>query len=312
MTHHHTAFVFPGQGSQSAGMGKDVAEAFPEAREVFDSIDEGLGFAISRLCFDGPEEELRLTENTQPAILTVSTAIQAVLKTRGQLRPDIVAGHSLGEYSAMVAAGGLSAVEAARVVRQRGRFMQQAVPAGFGAMAAILGPSLEEVHSICQEAAEGEVVAPANINAPGQTVIAGTKGAVERAIQIAKARGIRRSLLLPVSAPFHCELMRPAEEKLKPVLDAAPIRNLEVPLMSNVDASPVGTDHAIRNALIRQVVSPVRWLEAVQRMIQMGVKRFVEVGPGSVLTGLIRRIDPNVEMITINDRKSLEHALAMK
>jgi [acyl-carrier-protein] S-malonyltransferase len=308
---HHTAFVFPGQGSQVAGMGKDVAEAFPEARQVFEAIDQALGFPISRLCFEGPEEELKLTENTQPAILAVSSAIYAVLKARAGLRPDMVAGHSLGEYSAIVAAGGLSAVEAAMVVRQRGRFMQEAVPAGSGAMAAVLGPSLEEVQSICQEASQGEVVAPANINAPGQIVIAGTKTAVERALEIAKGRGVRRSVLLPVSAPFHCELMRPAEERLKPVLEAAAIRSLEFPLMSNVDASPVGTDHAIRNALVRQVVSPVRWLESVHKMIEMGVKRFVEVGPGSVITGLIRRIDPNVQTITINDKKSLEQALAM-
>jgi [acyl-carrier-protein] S-malonyltransferase len=309
---HHTAFVFPGQGSQVAGMGKDVAEAFPEARQVFEAIDQALGFPISRLCFEGPEEELKLTENTQPAILAVSSAMYAVLKARARLRPDMVAGHSLGEYSAIVAAGGLSAVEAATVVRQRGRFMQEAVPAGSGAMAAVLGPSLEEVRSICQEASLGEVVAPANINAPGQIVIAGTKTAVERALEIAKSRGVRRSVLLPVSAPFHCELMRPAEERLKPVLEAAAIRSLEFPLMSNVDASPVGTDHAIRNALVRQVVSPVRWLESVHKMIEMGVKRFVEVGPGSVITGLIRRIDPNVQTITINDRKSLEQALAME
>jgi [acyl-carrier-protein] S-malonyltransferase len=306
---HNIAFIFPGQGSQVTGMGKDVAEAFPEARETFEQIDQALGFSISRLCFEGPDEELKLTENTQPAILAVSSAIHAVLRARGSLRPDIVAGHSLGEYSAMVAAGGLPAAEAARIVRMRGAFMQAAVPVGTGAMAAILGPSLEEIREICAEASQGEVVAPANINAPGQIVIAGTKAAVERAMQVAKSRGVRRSLLLPVSAPFHCELMLPAEEKLKPILDAAPIRNLDIPLMSNVDASPIGTDHAIRNALIRQVVSPVRWLEGVQKMIEMGVHKFVEVGPGSVLTGLIRRINPEVETISINDRKSLETAL---
>src|SRR5688572_15885383 len=198
---HNIAFVFPGQGSQVTGMGKDVAEAFPEARETFEQIDEALGFSISRLCFEGPDEELKLTENTQPAILAVSSAIHAVLRKHGSLRPDMVAGHSLGEYSAMVAAGGLPAAEAARIVRMRGEFMQAAVPVGTGAMAAILGPSLEEIREICTEAAQGEVVAPANINAPGQIVIAGTKAAVERAMQIAKSRGVRRSLLLPVSAP---------------------------------------------------------------------------------------------------------------
>lgn len=309
MTQHQIAFVFPGQGSQAAGMGKDIAEAFPEARAVFEEIDETLGFAISTLAFEGPDDELKLTENTQPAILAVSSAIHAVLRNHSPARPDIVAGHSLGEYSAMVAADGLRPAEAARIVRMRGRFMQEAVPVGTGAMAAILGPSLEEIRVICQEASQGEVVSPANINAPGQIVIAGTRAAVERAMQIAKSRGARRSLLLPVSAPFHCDLMKPAEEKLKPVLDAAPIRSLSVPLMSNVDASPIGTDHAIRNALIRQVVSPVRWVDGIQKMIDMGVRRFVEVGPGTVLAGLIKRINPDVETTSINDRKSLEEFL---
>lgn len=310
MTQHQIAFVFPGQGSQVAGMGKDIADAFPEAREVFEKIDQALGFPISKLCFEGPDEELKLTENTQPAILAVSSAIHAVMRARGSLQPDIVAGHSLGEYSAIVAAGGLTPAQAARIVRQRGRFMQEAVPVGTGAMAAILGPSLEEIRQICQEASQGEVVSPANLNAPGQIVIAGAKAAVERAMQIAKSRGVRRMILLPVSAPFHTDLMRPAEERLKPVIEEAPIRNLEVPLMSNVDASPIGTDHAIRNALIRQVVSPVRWIDGIQKMIEMGVRRFIEVGPGSVLSGLIKRINPDVEAIAINDRKSLEGILS--
>ena len=310
MTQHQIAFVFPGQGSQVAGMGKDIADAFPEAREVFEKIDKALGFPISKLCFEGPDEELKLTENTQPAILAVSSAIHAVMRARGSLQPDIVAGHSLGEYSAIVAAGGLTPAQAARIVRQRGRFMQEAVPVGTGAMAAILGPSLEEIRQICQEASQGEVVSPANLNAPGQIVIAGAKAAVERAMQIAKSRGVRRMILLPVSAPFHTDLMRPAEERLKPVIEEAPIRNLEVPLMSNVDASPIGTDHAIRNALIRQVVSPVRWIDGIQKMIEMGVRRFIEVGPGSVLSGLIKRINPDVEAIAINDRKSLEGILS--
>lgn len=310
MTQHQIAFVFPGQGSQVAGMGKDIADAFPEAREVFEKIDQALGFPISKLCFEGPDEELKLTENTQPAILAVSSAIHAVMRARGSLKPDIVAGHSLGEYSAIVAAGGLTPAQAARIVRQRGQFMQEAVPVGTGAMAAILGPSLEEIRQICQEASQGEVVSPANLNAPGQIVIAGAKAAVERAMQIAKSRGVRRMILLPVSAPFHTDLMRPAEERLKPVIEEAPIRNLEVPLMSNVDASPIGTDHAIRNALIRQVVSPVRWIDGIQKMIEMGVRRFIEVGPGSVLSGLIKRINPDVEAIAINDRKSLEGILS--
>jgi [acyl-carrier-protein] S-malonyltransferase len=306
---HETAFVFPGQGSQFAGMGRDVAERFPEARQLFEEIDSALNFPISRLCFEGPEDELKLTENTQPAILAVSSAIDAVLRTRGKARPDIVAGHSLGEYSAIVAAGGLTAAQAATIVRSRGQFMQEAVPVGQGAMAALIGPSLEEVQAICEAAAEGEVVSPANINAPGQIVIAGTRAAVERAMEVAKSRGVRKSVMLPVSAPFHCALMKPAEERLTPVLEAAAFRDLEFALVTNVDASPVGTDHAVRNALVRQVTSPVRWVDSVQKMIEMGVKRFVEVGPGSVLTGLIRRIDKSVETVTINDADSLERFL---
>ena len=306
---HRTAFVFPGQGSQYAGMGKDVAEAFPAARQLFEEVDDTLGFSLSRLCFDGPEEELKLTRNTQPAILTVSAAIDRVLRQESALRPGILAGHSLGEYSAIVSAGGLTPAQGAAVVQQRGTFMQEAVPVGAGAMAAILGPSLEEIQSICDEAAEGEVVSPANINAPGQIVIAGAKAAVQRAMDIAKKRGVRKSLLLPVSAPFHCALMKPAEEKLRPVLDAAPFQTLGVPVVSNVDAAPVATDGAVRNALLRQVCSPVRWVESVQKMIAMGVIRFVEVGPGSVLTGLIKRIDPTVELITINSAESLKAAM---
>lgn len=307
---HELAYIFPGQGSQFAGMGKDIAERFPEARETFEAIDEALGFAISRLCFDGPEDELKLTANTQPAILAVSSAIDTVLAARGSRRPDIVAGHSLGEYSAIVCAGGLKAADAAKLVRSRGEFMQEAVPAGEGAMAALIGPSLEEVESICTEAAEGEVLSPANINAPGQIVIAGSRAAVERALEVAKARGVRKSVMLPVSAPFHCDLMAPAAERLGPLLEAAPFRDLLFPLMTNVDASPVGTDHAVRNALARQVVSPVRWIESIERMIELGVKRFVEVGPGSVLAGLIRRINRDVETINVNNAESLESFLA--
>lgn len=307
---HELAFVFPGQGSQFAGMGKDVAERFPEARAVFDSVDAALGFPISRLCFEGPEEDLKLTENTQPAILAVSSAMHAVIRARSKKRPDIVAGHSLGEYSAIVAAGGLPAAEAAQIVRARGRFMQEAVPVGAGAMAAVIGPSLEEVQSICDEAAGGEVLSPANMNAPGQIVIAGTKAAVDRAIEVARGRGIRKCLLLPVSAPFHCALMKPAEERLHPLLEGAPFRDLEMAVVTNVDASPVGTDHAVRNALTRQVTSPVRWVDCIQKMIDMGAKRFVEIGPGSVLSGLIRRIDKNVETIAVNDAESLERFIA--
>ena len=237
MSEHETAFVFPGQGSQFAGMGRDVYDASAAAREVFDSIDEALGFPLSRLCFDGPDEELKLTHNTQPAILATSIAYLAAIREKGDhFEPDIVAGHSLGEYSAIVCAGGLKPAEAASIVRSRGLFMQEAVPVGLGAMAAIIGPPLEEIRQICEEAAEGEVVSPANINAPGQIVVAGHKGAVQRAIDLARARGVRKSLLLPVSAPFHCELMRPAEERLRPILEAAAFHPLYVPLVTNVDA----------------------------------------------------------------------------
>jgi [acyl-carrier-protein] S-malonyltransferase len=306
---HHTAFVFPGQGSQKVGMGKDVAEQFPAARRVFEEIDDALGFSISQICFEGPEEQLKLTENTQPALLAVSAALHAVLEEHGATRRDLVAGHSLGEYSAIVSVGGLTAPAAAKIVRARGQFMQEAVPVGQGGMAALIGPTVDEVRAICEEAAEGDILSVANINAPGQIVIAGTRGAIERAIDVAKKRGVRRALPLPVSAPFHCELMTPAAERLEPVLDAADFHDLWVALVSNVDASPIGTATAVRNALLRQVASPVRWVESVELMVSMGVKRFVEIGPGSVLTGLIKRIDANAELINISDVPSLENFL---
>jgi [acyl-carrier-protein] S-malonyltransferase len=303
---HNTAFVFPGQGSQYAGMGRDVAEKYPAARRVFDEIDHALGFSISRLCFEGPEEQLKLTENTQPAILAVSSAIHEVLEELGATRRDLVAGHSLGEYSAIVSVGGLEPADAAKIVRSRGQFMQAAVPVGSGAMAALIGPSVDQAREICQEAADSDIVSVANINAPGQIVIAGSKAAVDRAIEVAKKKGVRRVVLLPVSAPFHCALMKPAELKLHPVLDEAHLKDLWIALVSNVDASPIGTATAVRNALLRQVASPVRWVESVQRMISMGVRRFVEVGPGNVLTGLIKRIDPSVELVNVSDVASIE------
>ncbi|MFZ2490353.1 MAG: ACP S-malonyltransferase [Thermoanaerobaculia bacterium] len=306
MNHHHTAFVFPGQGSQYAGMGRDVAEKYPAARRVFDEIDAELGFALSALCFEGPEEQLKLTENTQPAILAVSSAIHAVLRERGVAVRDVVAGHSLGEYSAIVSAGGLTPAKAAKIVNLRGRFMQEAVPVGTGGMAALIGPTAEEAQAVCDEAAEGDILSVANLNAPGQIVIAGSKSAVDRAIDVAKKRGIRRAIPLTVSAPFHCALMKPAEERLRPVLDEADFHDLDCPLISNVDASPIGTAHAQRNALLRQVASPVRWVESVQKMADMGVKRFVEIGPGNVLTGLIKRINGDVELINVSDVSSLE------
>ena len=303
---HNTAFVFPGQGSQYAGMGRDVAEKYPVARKVFDDIDRALSFSISSLCFEGPEDQLKLTENTQPAILAVSSAIHAVLEDRGAIRRDLVAGHSLGEYSAIVSVGGLTPPEGAKIVRARGKFMQEAVPIGSGAMAALIGGSLEQVQEICNEAGQGDVLSVANINAPGQIVIAGTKAAVDRAVDLAKTKGVRRAVLLPVSAPFHCALMKPAEEKLQPILDAAHFKDLWFALVSNVDASPIGTATAVRNALLRQVVSPVRWVESVQHMISKGVRRFVEIGPGNVLTGLIKRIDSSVELINVSDVPSIE------
>lgn len=303
---HNTAFVFPGQGSQYAGMGRDVAEKYTAAKKVFDDIDAVLGYSISKLCFEGPDEQLKLTENTQPAILAVSSAIHAVLEELGATRRDLVAGHSLGEYSAIVSVGGLTPAEAAHIVHLRGKFMQDAVPVGTGGMAALIGPSVDDARAICEEAAQGEVLSVANINAPGQIVIAGTKAAVDRAITVAKQRGVRRALPLPVSAPFHCALMKPAEERLRPVLESAHVKDLWLSLVSNVDASPIGTATAVRNALLRQVASPVRWVESIKKMIAMGVRRFVEVGPGSVLAGLIKRIDPSVETINVSDVPSIE------
>ena len=309
---HETAFVFPGQGSQYTGMGRDVAEKYPVARKVFDDIDAALDVSISRICFEGPDDQLRLTENTQPAILAVSSAIHAVLEEAGVARRDLVAGHSLGEYSAVVSVGGLLPADAARLVRARGRFMQEAVPVGSGGMAALLGPTVEEARAICEEASEGEVLSVANINAPGQIVISGTKAAIERAIDVARKHGVRRALTLPVSAPFHCALMKPAGERLRPLIEEVHFHDLWVSLISNVDASAIGTPTAVRNALLRQVASPVRWVESIHHMIGMGVRRFVEVGPGSVLTGLIKRIDATVELINISDVPSIESFLARR
>jgi [acyl-carrier-protein] S-malonyltransferase len=306
---HNTAFVFPGQGSQITGMGKDVAEKYPAAGRVFDDVDAALGYSISRLCFEGPDEELKLTQNTQPAILTVSAAIHAVLEEAGATRRDLVAGHSLGEYSAIVSVGGLTPAEAAKIVHLRGKFMQEAVPVGAGGMAALIGASVEQAQALCDEAAHEDVLSIANINAPGQIVIAGTKAGIDRAIELAKQHGIRRAVPLAVSAPFHCALMKPAEERLRPVLDDAPLKDLWVSLVSNVDASPIGTATAVRNALLRQVASPVRWVESVERMVAMGVRRFVEIGPGNVLTGQIKRIDANVELINVSDVPSIEQYL---
>lgn len=304
------AFVFPGQGSQYAGMGSAVAEKFPVARAAFDEADRALDFPISRLCFEGPEEDLKLTQNTQPAILTTSTALFRILEDKG-VRPDYVAGHSLGEYSALVAAGALKLGEAAALVRRRGRYMQEAVPVGVGAMAALLGLDLPAVESVCERASEGlTVVSPANLNSPGQIVIAGNREAVERAVALAKDAGAKRAILLQVSAPFHCQLMMPAEERLSIDLERASISDLKCPLITNVDAEPIRNGAEARSALKRQVSRPVRWQQSVQRLLDEGVKTFVEVGPGKVLLGLIRSIDKSVTMLNVEDEKSVENTLS--
>jgi [acyl-carrier-protein] S-malonyltransferase len=284
------AFVFPGQGSQKVGMGRALAESFPECRAVFDEADAALGESLSGLCFDGPDDRLVLTENTQPAILTVSIAAARLLESRG-IRPSITAGHSLGEYSAHVAAGTVSFADAVRIVRRRGRYMQEAVPVGRGAMAAILGLDGDKVAQACDEAAEGDVVAPANLNAPGQVVIAGSTEAVTRAGERAKALGARRVIMLPVSAPFHCALMKPAEDRLAPELRALPSSTPRVPVIANVDAEPKTDAPSSIEALVRQVSSPVRWEDVVRRLASSGIRAYVEVGPGTVLSGLVRKID---------------------
>jgi [acyl-carrier-protein] S-malonyltransferase len=288
-----TAFLFPGQGSQFAGMGKSLAGTFPEATRVFEEADAALGFALSTLCFEGPDEALRLTENTQPALLTVSVAAHAVLRAKG-VTADYVAGHSLGEYSALVAAGSLSFVDAVRLVRKRGQYMQSAVPAGVGAMAALLKMPLEKLDGVLAEAAQGEVVTAANLNSPDQIVIAGHTGAVNRAAELAKAAGAKRAIILPVSAPFHCPLMKPAQEKLKVDLDATEFRDLAVPLVNNWQGREIRTGAEAREGLYRQVPNPVRWTDSVRLLAANGVTRFVEVGAGAVLTGLLRNIDSSL------------------
>ena len=303
------AFVFPGQGSQYAGMGREVAEKFPIARAAFDEVDSALSFPLSRLCFEGPEEDLKLTENTQPAILTTSVALFRLLEERG-IRPDFVAGHSLGEYSALVAAGALTLSEAASLVRRRGRYMQEAVPVGVGAMAAVLGLDLPAIQSVCEKAAQGQVVSPANLNSPGQIVIAGNREAVERAVPLAKDVGAKRVILLQVSAPFHCALMVAAEERLSTDLDACSFSDLRFPLITNVDAQAIRSGAEARSGVKRQVSRPVRWQETVQRLMDEGVRTFVEVGPGKVLLGMIRSIDKSVTMLNVEDEKSMENAFS--
>lgn len=303
-----TAFMFPGQASQYTGMGRDLAELFPESRSVFDEADAALGFFISRICFEGPEEALRLTENTQPAILTVSVAAYRALEKRGVV-PDYVAGHSLGEFSALVAAGSLDFSTAVKLVRARGQYMQEAVPPGEGAMAAILGMSPSDVAEVCRKAADHEVVSPANLNSPEQIVISGNAGAVKRAVEIASQSGAKRAVILPVSAPFHCALMAPAQQRLEPDLHAAAFGPLSFPLITNADASEVTSGEEARNALFRQVTAPVRWLDSIREMIDSGVTVFVEVGPGKVLCGLLRQIDRSVRCLNVEDSASLQATL---
>jgi [acyl-carrier-protein] S-malonyltransferase len=285
------AFLFPGQGSQSAGMGKALAEAHVSARRVFEEADQALGFALSRLSFEGPEEELKLTQNTQPALLTVSIAALTVLRENG-FAPNYVAGHSLGEYSALVAAGSLQFSDAVRLVRRRGEYMQEAVAPGVGAMAALLKLPEGKLVAILQEAAQGEVVTAANLNSPDQIVIAGHAGAVNRAAELAKAAGAKRAVLLPVSAPFHCPLMRPAQQRLALDLNAAAFSDLTVPLINNWQAREIHTGAEAREGLYEQVPNSVRWVESMRYLAAQGVTRFIEVGAGSVLTGLLRNIDP--------------------
>ena len=302
------AFVFPGQGAQKVGMGRTLADAFPICRDTFAEADAALGEPLSTLCFDGPEDALLLTENTQPAILAMSTAVARLAVSRG-LTPAFAAGHSLGEYSAHVAAGTVSFADALRTVRRRGRYMQEAVPIGAGAMAAILGLDAEGVARACAEAAEGDVVTPANLNAPGQIVIAGHAAAVTRAGERAKALGAKRVIPLAVSAPFHCPLMKPAEARLAPELRAIASQDPRMPVVANVDAEPKRTAADAIDALIRQVSSPVRWEDVVKRLLAEGVTTFIELGPGTVLAGLIRKIDRRVSVASVEDEAGLEAAL---
>jgi [acyl-carrier-protein] S-malonyltransferase len=299
------AFVFPGQASQYPGMGKELAEKYPVARAVFDEADKALGISVSKLCFEGSEDDLKLTANTQPAILTVSVAASRVLAEKG-ITPDFVAGHSLGEYSALVAAGSLKFADAVKLVRKRGTYMQEAVPAGQGAMAAIMGLSPAVVQDACKRAAEGEICAPANLNSPEQTVISGHAGAVKHAVEIASQLGAKRSMVLAVSAPFHSALMMPAQEKLEKDLNATAFADLQVPLVTNVDADSIRQGEEARSALIRQVTMAVRWEESMRMLLDEGVNTFVEVGPGRVLTGLMRQIERSVATLNVEDEKSLQ------
>ena len=300
-----TTFLFPGQGSQYPGMGKSLANQFPSARQVFAEADSALGFSLSTLCFEGPAETLQLTENTQPALLAVSIAAFRVLNQQG-LKPNFVAGHSLGEYSALVAAGSLDFADALRLVRKRGQYMQAAVAQGIGAMAALLKLPEEKLDSVLVEAAQGEVVSAANLNSPDQIVIAGHAAAVGRAIELAKAAGARRAVLLPVSAPFHCSLMQPAQERLSVDLNAIEFRDLAIPLVNNWQARLIHTGAEAHEGLYQQVPNPVRWSESIHTLVSQGVTRFIEVGAGGVLTGLLRNINPELQGTKFGEAQDLE------
>ena len=296
-----TALLFPGQGLHFVGMGQSLAQQFATARRVFDEVDDALAAPLSRLAWEGPEADLTLTANAQPAILAHAIAAFRVLQERIDLAPTVAVGHSLGEWSALVAAGVLDLPTAARLVRQRGQFMQDAVPVGVGTMAAILGVEPEMLLDFCHEAAQGEVVSPANFNSPGQIVIAGHTGAVGRVIEIAKARGFRKAMLLPVSAPFHCALMKPAAERLAGVLEGVQVGPLAAPVVSNVEATPNADAGRVKGLLVEQVCSPVLWDASVQHMVAAGVTRFVEIGPGKVLAGLVKRIDKEAQSFNVQD-----------
>ena len=295
------AFIFPGQGSQYAGMGKDLAENFRIARDAFSEADDALGFKLSALCFNGPEDDLKLTMNTQPAILATSIAALRVVQSETDLTADFLAGHSLGEFSALVASGTLDFADAVRTVRFRGTFMQEAVPVGVGAMAAILSVEEDVLADICREAAHGEVVSPANFNSPGQIVIAGHATAVNRAIELAKSRGFRKAMLLPVSAPFHSALMVPAGERLAEVLQQLRFSEMKIPVVTNVEATQNLDATRVRELLVSQVSAPVKWDASIREMIHLGVTSFLEIGPGKVLSGLVKRIDKEVVTANIED-----------
>jgi [acyl-carrier-protein] S-malonyltransferase len=303
------AFIFPGQGSQAAGMGKDLTEKYPVARQTFEEADDALGYKLSQVCFEGPEDQLRLTEITQPAILTVSIAALRVLETQ-MAKPSFVAGHSLGEYSAHVASGTMSFADAVRVVRSRGKYMQEAVPVGVGTMAAILGMEFDKVAAVCQDAAQGEVCSPANINSPEQIVISGNTAAVERGAKLADERGAKRAKLLPVSAPFHCALMKPAQDRLEADLNVLKMRKPVYPVACNVDATLVSDELLARKTLVAQVTGAVKWEQCMRLIIAEGVQTFVEIGPGKVLCGLMRQIDRSKTCWNVGDEASLNKTLA--